>query len=510
MSAYAALVLNNVCRSNHHRLAIMALDHLKAHENERWRDLFLKYHPTYLKGSKAPDEEFKDFKNHVCHPENNFWGGAPQAAAEWYKRTVRALAEKDWETAAWNAGVMSHYIVDPCQPFHTGQSEAEGTIHRPAEWSFSKAFPEIKLIIDQHTGWPDVKVPSGDDWLGEMVRQAATNSNKHYHAMIDHYNLDAARKKPEAGLDQELKDIVARQMAYASVMLARVMDKAIAESKAEAPKSNLAIATLITGIKKPLHLLLKNLDHQEDRKVVEAQYKEFTRTGKVRETLGEDDKVVRMLHADEVLDKHLSSIDAEWPREHGTAHGTGAEPRAHKKIKLKNANRKIRDEGRAEEEGQGEMVLSKPEKGEKADKAPRIRLTREASIVDAPSIGPKTAGRLNTAGIKTVADLLALSPEEAAARLKQSHINARVIKDWQAQALLACTVPEISGTAAQLLVGAGVHTAHDLANANVKDLVALVKEFADTKEGEQVLRTGAPPDEAKIANWIAAAKSIAA
>ena len=62
MSAYAALVLNNVCRSNHHRLAIMALDHLKAHENERWRDLFLKYHPTYIKGSKAPDEEFKDFK----------------------------------------------------------------------------------------------------------------------------------------------------------------------------------------------------------------------------------------------------------------------------------------------------------------------------------------------------------------------------------------------------------------------------------------------------------------
>ena len=50
---------------------------------------------------------------------------------------------------------------------------------------------------------------------------------------------------------------------------------------------------------------------------VEAQYEEYRRTGKVRATLGEDDKVVRELYAAEVLKTPLSSLDAKWPREIG-------------------------------------------------------------------------------------------------------------------------------------------------------------------------------------------------
>ena len=66
-----------------------------------------------------------------------------------------------------------------------------------------------------------------------------------------------------------------------------------------------------------------------------------------------------------------------------------------------------------------------------------------------------------------VGDLLALAPEDAAHRIKASHINAGVIKDWQAQALLACSVPELNGTNAQLLVGAGVYSIDDLATADL-------------------------------------------
>ena len=64
-------------------------------------------------GAKAPDEEFKDFKNHVLHVREKDWGGAIEACKEWYRRTVRALAAKDWKQAAWCAGVLSHYYVDP-------------------------------------------------------------------------------------------------------------------------------------------------------------------------------------------------------------------------------------------------------------------------------------------------------------------------------------------------------------------------------------------------------------
>jgi predicted flap endonuclease-1-like 5' DNA nuclease len=526
MSAYLELVLNNVCRSNHHRIAVMALEHMKGHDNEAWRDVFLKWHPTYLEGAKAPDAEFKDFKNHVCHPEDKFWGGAPAAAREWYKRTVRALADEDWEHAAWNAGVMTHYLADPCQPFHTGQSEAEGVIHRAAEWSMSKAFPELKLIIEQHVHWPDIKAPDGEDWVEQMVRDAAVESHKHYHAMIDHYHLDLARKKPELGLDQEMKDIVARQLAYATVMVAHVMDKAIAESKARAPKVGLVISALTVSMKKPLHVLLKKLDHSEDRKVVKAQYEEYRRTGKVKHTLGDDDKVIRALHAEEVTGTHMSSIDALWPREAGTAHGMGAEPRVTKKLKKVKPPKgvKLSKAEKAIAAATGEQlelapaptpapalkVVPKAEKAEADDKRPRIRLKREDAVVDAPSIGPKTAARFEVIGVKTVDDFLHLTPEEAAKQIKASHINAQVIKDWQAQALLACTVPDINAVAAQLLVGAGCSTAEELAQADVNSLFGLVQQFANTKDGVSILRNSAPPDEGKVAAWVAAAKNAKA
>ena len=76
------------------------------------------------------------------------------------------------------------------------------------------------------------------------------------------------------------------------------------------------------------------------------------------------------------------------------------------------------------------------EQTEHAVAAVEDRPGREASVVDAPSIGPKTAGRLHVIGVKTVGDLLQLSADDAAKQIKASHINAQVIRDWQAQALL--------------------------------------------------------------------------
>ena len=41
MSLFDRLVMNSVCRSNHHRLAIEALRLLKGDGAEQWRNLFL-------------------------------------------------------------------------------------------------------------------------------------------------------------------------------------------------------------------------------------------------------------------------------------------------------------------------------------------------------------------------------------------------------------------------------------------------------------------------------------
>jgi predicted flap endonuclease-1-like 5' DNA nuclease len=527
------LVLDSVCRSNHHRLAVLALTHLTGEEAGAWRNVFLKHRTSYLDGAKAPDELFRDFRNHVLHVREGDWGGAREAAREWYRRTVRALQQEDWAHAAWCAGVMSHYVVDPIQPFHTHQTEEEGVIHRALESALSRAFRELHAIVENELGWPEVPVPQGDDWLEKMIRAGAAAATKHYEAVIDHYDIEAGHRRPEAGLDQELKDIFAALIAYASVTLARVLDRAIAEAAVAPPNFNLALDQLGIVLSRPGRALEKRVEDVAERRLVLSQYAEFRMTGKVRETMSEDDRVVRRLHAEEVLKVNVATLDAAWPRETGTKNGQGAAARnaSGRKRKLapvlelrtpapeapKSAEAAAPPPKKTGKPKLAPEKAAKPAKGEaKSAKAqpaaapakPRLALSRDASVVDAPSIGPKTAGRLNLIGVKTVGDLLEVTPEDAAARIKQGHINAQVIKDWQAQALLACTVPELSALGAQLLVGAGVSTVEDLATADPDFLVDAVAMFAASGEGERALRGQPVPDRDRLKFWIEAALAI--
>jgi predicted flap endonuclease-1-like 5' DNA nuclease len=503
--------MNSACRSNHHRLAVDALRHLKGDAAERWQDLFLHHYTSYLEGAKAPDEVFKDFKNHVLHVRDGDWGGAPAAAREWYRRTVRALQIKDWKQAVYCAGVMSHYAVDPVQPFHTAQTEEENVIHRAVEWSFSKSFFKLQaILVNDLGGYPDVAVPNSADWLEQMVRQGARTSNPHYETVINHYDFRAGSKNPEAGLDQELKDIVAKLIGYASVMVARILDKAFAEAAVAPPKVNLTVDTFFAALKVPLNAVLKTIDNVQERALVASMYQEFQKTGKLRDTLPEDDKVVRELHAAEVLKQPLSTLDAQWPREIGTAHGTGAPPRSAK-------SKKVAAPKAAKPAPKAKPAPAPAAKAPPAPKAAaptaaqgaRPRLTLDAPVEDAPSIGAKTASRLSAVGIKTVKDLLDVSPDGAAAQIKVKHINASLIRDWQSQAELACAIANLTSAGAQMLVAAGVRDADDLANAEADTLLNLIDEFALTSDGQRILREGAPPKRDEIDRWIAAAKEQA-
>ena len=134
----------------------------------------------------------------------------------------------------------------------------------------------------------------------------------------------------------------------------------------------------------------------------------------------------------------------------------------------------------------------------------------DAPVEDAPSIGPKTATRFTAIGINTVKDLLSASPDGAAAQIKFRHISASVIRDWQAQADLACTVPDITSLAAQLLVAVGMREADDLANADADMLVNMIEEYCESADGLRVLRDAPPPSREKVKSWIAAARDIAA
>lgn len=526
MSLLYAVVFASRCRSNHHRLAVDALRHLQGPDAERWRNLLLHFHAEYLAGAKAPDEVFKDFKNHVLHVREKEWGGAIESCEEWYRRTVRAMAAKDWKQAAYCAGVMSHYYVDPIQPFHTHQTEEENVIHRAVEWSFSKSYTTFQRILENDLGgYPKMDAPGGEKWLAEMVRAGAKLSNQHYETVIDHYDFAKGVKDPPSGLDQELKDTIAKLVGHAAVGLARILDRAALDAAVRPPKLGDDLQGFFLALEMPIQAVLKAMDNAASRREVEAQFEEFRRTGKVRGTLGEDDKVVRELHAIEVLKTPLSNLDAKWPREIGEKAGEGAPARTTSTktpaIPRVTQTRTIDVPPRAEPQAiaPAPVVEPRPVKQQaprelpegaplaKREKTlPKFMLNEGAPVVQAPSIGPKTAKRLEAVGVKTIADLLALNAELGEQQIDARHISAKVIRDWQAQALLACTVPGMKSREAQALVACGIQDARDLAESDPTHLCEGVAQWGLSDEGQRAWGTAPAPTGDDVATWIERAK----
>lgn len=524
MSLLYAVVFASCCRSNHHRIAVDALRHLQSPDAERWRNLLLHYHAEYLAGAKAPDEQFKDFKNHVLHVREKEWGGAIESAEEWYRRTVRAMQAKDWKQAAWSAGVLSHYYADPIQPFHTHQTEEENVIHRAVEWSFSKSYTTFQRILENDMGgYPKMDAPGGEKWLAEMVRAGARASNAHYETVIDHYDFAKGVKDPPAGLDQELKDTISKLVGHAVVGFARILDRAFEEAAVRPPKVGDDLQGFFLALEIPIQAVLKTMDNAAARKEVQAQYEEFQRTGKVRTTLGEDDKVVRELHAAEVLKTPLSSLDAKWPREIGEQAGEGAPPRDSKaKTPALPRAKQVRTIELAPKAEPAQPIALPPPQAVKQQAPrelpegaplakrektlPKFTLNEGAPVVQAPSIGPKTAKRLEAVGVKTIADLLAMNAEDGEQQIDARHISAKVIRDWQAQALLACTVPGMKSREAQGLVACGIQDADDLANSDAAQLCEGVAQWGLSEEGQRAWGNAPAPTADDVATWIERAK----
>lgn len=536
MSLLYAVVFASRCRSNHHRLAVDALRHLQSPDASDWQDLLLHYQEDYLAGAKAPDEEFKDFKNHVLHVRDNNWGGAIEACEEWYRRAVSALREKDWKQAAWCAGVMSHYYVDPLQPFHTHQTEEENVIHRAVEWSFSKSYGTFQKILEANGGYPNITVPEGDNWLAQMVLAGARASNPHYELIIEHYDHAAGVKDPPSGLDDTLRETIAGLIGHAAVGLARILDRAFAEAAVKPPKVGSTLQGFFLATEIPIQAVLKTISDANARREVEAQYEEFRRTGKVRNTLGEDDKAVRELYATEVLKTPISSLDAKWPREIGAKSASVAKlpprPAPLPKPQASPAPKPVLAavpppaprpvvvtpvadvepvvEAKAAKPAREPKI--KPELPEGAPRArveknlPRFTLNEDAPVEKAPSIGPKTAKRLEAVGVRTIADLLAASADDKQQQIGARHISAQTIRDWQSQALLACTVPGLKSREAQALVACGVRAADDLATADAEHLVEGIASWGLSDDGSRAWGSAPAPSVDDVATWIERAK----
>ena len=143
----------------------------------------------------------------------------------------------------------------------------------------------------------------------------------------------------------------------------------------------------------------------------------------------------------------------------------------------------------------------------------RFYLDTADDVVDAPSIGPRTAERLVGVGVRSVADLLQADPGDLARRLQHSRTTADTICQWQQQTSLACRIPQLRGHDAQILVALGITDPHELARQDAQELWNKIAPFVATSQGKRIIRNGTAPDLQEISDWISwasAARTLAA
>ncbi|MGI9406827.1 MAG: DUF4332 domain-containing protein [Hyphomicrobiaceae bacterium] len=564
MSLLFKILYATHANGTHHKLALDALHHLRDPNAEAWRKVFLKHAETYLEGSKAPDKEFKDFTNHVLHVRDGYWGGAAEKATNWYGHVVVALKNKKWDEAVYAAGVLSHYYTDPIMPFHTAQSEAENNIHRAGEWSISKSYNDLNKLAKTYPV-PDVPIEDREDWIADLVCDAAEISNGFYETLISNYDIDRGVVDPPLGLNDRARRIIAQLIAYAQVGQARILDRAFAEAGVSPPDVELTAASVVAGLKIPLKWVLRKMTDAEDKATVRAMYDELQATGTVEKTLPEDDRAVREGFRRDVGDKsrsprpkyrpphvdgafdYASALDNRAETAEGTEHLTAqdasrevtdenvtpaapeapveaapivsavAEPEpsvaedtpetpetaAETAPKAETKDEQPFDQAAVLRERASEMREADAAAITSSENTPEFRLHLEDEVEDGPSVGPKTAIRLNKIGIVTVADLLNADPKETADALDVSYIRASTVLDWQDQARMQCDVPGLSGTASQLIVGAGFRRAGELAAASIAELRDAVERFAASSDGDRILRDRPIPSQDRMERWIA-------
>lgn len=153
-------------------------------------------------------------------------------------------------------------------------------------------------------------------------------------------------------------------------------------------------------------------------------------------------------------------------------------------------------------EDAGKPVSQSPIKKVAVESHWKFYLELASPVVDAPTIGPKMAEKLQAINIKTVGDLVAADELEIADALSEKGVSKEVVAQWQQQAMLVCRIPNLRGTDAQLLVAAGCTTAESVASMNAASLYATITSVASSKQGQRFLRGGNAPDRQRVEQWI--------
>jgi len=479
--SYLLSVLRAVhCRSTHHYFVIDSTKYVDTAAGRRLANIFLKHHERFLAGAKDPDERFRDFQNHCVHVRTGYWGGAPRAALTWYDRMRDYLVHGRFGDAAYAAGVMSHYFTDPLQPLHTAQTEREPLVHRAIEWSICCCYDEILTRWTEDEYRVVFQLGGSEGWLAEAILKGARFANHSYDRLVESYDLNRGSKVPEEGLDDASKETFASLFGLAITGLARIWERVADEAEMHGgktlPQVPLRFDGVLATLQVPEKWIIKRIYNKAEREEVEKVFEEYNRTGKLVENIPDECYVKQQVW-------QVYQREAAW-------RNRSDENEAHNELPQERPQTLLFTQAKqhpAETQNRGMTG---------------IRLHREDSLVDAPSIGPKTASRFAEIGVLRVGEFLDESADSLAVRLGIRWITAKMINDWQAQSKLMCEVPGLLARDTQLLVGAGYRTSAQVRSTVAETLHRAMLRFADTTEGKRALRNSNVADIDRVNEWL--------
>ena len=144
----------------------------------------------------------------------------------------------------------------------------------------------------------------------------------------------------------------------------------------------------------------------------------------------------------------------------------------------------------------------KPRTEESSREAMRYHLNLNDAVDAAPSIGAKVYQQLVQIGVRTIHDFLNRTSDDISRHLDNRRLSGDTIAQWQQQARIACSIPNLRRHDAQILVACGVTEPQKLAAMNANELFDMVNRFVRSKAGMRMLRSGKKPDLAEVTDWI--------
>ncbi len=504
MNALISMLRALHCRSTHHYFAIDALPLVQTDGGKRLAHAILRHHDRYLRGTRDPDLRFRDFQNHVVHVTDGYWGGAPRVAHLWYDRLQKHLRLRRYGDAAHAAGVLSHYFTDPMMPLHTQQCDREKVLHRPIEWSINQSYDEILQLWRDDQTRTVFNLSGKTGWLGEAILHGARFANRSYDPLLDTYDLDRARLHPPDGLGVVARRALSELFGLAITGWARVLERAArdAESSTGRPikKCVLSKSTASAAMRIPTQLRRKRIEHRAEQEAVSRLVSEFQRSGKLIHNLPiEVDIVHRVIKVyDDERESKKNRLSRRRKIESVEADSVTSQPTADTRNDYP-ATIPFAPRRRV-----APLPMQAPARPSSIAKP--YRLSLDQSLINAPSMGKKTAERFTSIGVHSVGDFLNQSAPQMANALLTYWITADTITQWQWQAKLMCEVPGLLARECQLIAGSGYHSAAMIATCDPEILHREVSTFSQTSTGRRYLRGADLPKLSDVQRWIADAQ----